>query len=92
MLEIQYKADLESRRAEIFQHPSDLMIRNAVNRLRINNDFTVNNKVWDVFPDFHLPVVDRIAGLLGIGDSMMSEINHQGLFIWLFMKTMTQCI
>jgi hypothetical protein len=92
MFEIEDQANLEAGGAEVIEHAAHFMIGDPINGLGIDDDFAINDEVWNVFPDFDFTVVNGESALLGKWNPLKPEFNRERLLIGLFMETVTQCI
>lgn len=92
MFEIENEADLKACCTKIIQHPTDFVIRDALYRLGINNDFSENNEIGNILTHFRVSIVNRETCLLRVWDVVMAKIDDQRLFIRLFVKAMSQRI
>lgn len=68
------------------------MVRDALDRLCINDNFSKRNEIRNEFTDFNFSVVDWIPGLLRVRNSMKLEINHKSFLIRLFVISVADCI
>ena len=92
MFEIQYESHLETGHAKIIQHPPDFVIGDALDGLGIDDYFSENDQIGNVFTDFVIAVMDRKAGLLDKWNSKIPELHDHRFLIRLFMKSMPQRI
>ena len=66
------------------------MIRDSINGFGVDDDFIENNKIWDIFPDFNITIMQRISGLLGKRNVLVVEFHGKSLLIRLFMESVSQ--
>lgn len=92
MLEVEDKTNLETGCTQVVEHASHFVIGDPINGFGIDDDFAINDEIWNVFPDFNLAVMKWKPALLSKWNSLKPEFNRERLFVRFFMKPMTQRI
>ena len=88
VFEIQDQPYLEAGDAQIIKHLADFVVSDSLDGFRIHYDFSVGDEVGNVFADFDITIMNRVAGLLKKRNSMIPEIDSEPLFIWFLVIAM----
>src|SRR4051812_45277244 len=89
MLEVQNNAARKTGDAEIIQHLPALMVRNALDRLGVNDQLLLHHKIGDIFSHDLTFIHDPMALLLRVWDASPPELHTKAVFINLLVQTMS---
>ena len=84
MFEVQDEFDLQPGYFEVVDHLGDFVVADFFDDLRINNDSVEGDEIGDLFTCVDGLVDDGKPGLLLVGDLLLLELDHHGIFIGLF--------
>src|SRR5438874_4137431 len=75
--------------AEVIQHLPALMVRNALDRLRVNDQLLLRDKIGNIFPHDLTFIHDPMPLLLRVGDASQPELHTKAVFINLLVQTVS---
>src|SRR5882724_12933661 len=78
MLEVQNNADRKTGDAEVIQHLPALMVRNALDRLRVNDQLLLRDKIGDIFSHDLTFIHDPMPLLLRVWGCLSAGTPHKG--------------
>src|SRR5438132_13221920 len=88
MLEVQTNAAMKSGDAEVIQHLPALMVGNALDRLRVNDELLLHHKIGDIFSHDLTFIQDPMPLLLRVWDASQPELHTKAVLINLLVQTM----
>src|SRR5882724_11972783 len=89
MLEVQNNAAAKTGDAEVIQHLPALMVRNALDRLRVNDQLRLRDKIGDIFSHDLTFIYDAMPLLLRVWDASQPELHTKAVLINLLVQTMS---
>src|SRR5437868_10503786 len=89
MLEVQNNAAAKTGDAEVIQHLPALMVGNALDRLRVNDELLLQDKIGHIFSHDLTFIHDPMPLLLSGWDASQPELHTKAVFINLLVQTMS---
>src|SRR6266480_696177 len=89
VLEVQNNAAAKTGDAEVIQHLPALMVRNAPDRLRVNDQLLLHHKIGDIFSHDLTFIHDPMPLLLRVWDASQPELHTKAVLINLLVQTMS---
>ena len=75
--------------AEVIQHLPALMVGNALDRLRVNDQLLLHHKIGDIFSHDLTFIQDAMPLLLRVWDASQPELHTKAVLINLLVQTMS---
>src|SRR5438270_12039036 len=89
MLEVQNNVARKTGDAEVIQNLPALMVRNALDRLRVNDQLLLHHKIGDIFSHDLTFIHDPMPLLLRVWDASQPELHTTAVLINLLVQTMS---
>src|SRR6266480_4181009 len=89
MLEVQNNAAGKTGDAEVIRHLPALMVGNALDRLRVNDQLLLHHKIRDIFSHDLTFIHDAMPLLLRVWDASQPELYTKAVLINLLVQTMS---
>src|SRR5207302_11513913 len=89
MLEVQNNVARKTGDAEVIQHLPALMVRNALDRLRVNDELLLHYKIGDIFSHDLTFIHDPMPFLLSVWDASQAELHTNAVLINLVVQTLS---
>jgi len=90
MFEVDEKTESKFGDAKIIEHLSAFMIRNPIDDFSVDDYVVVSDEIGGILANFDASVCDGKTLLLGIGDFLVCEFYNKCVFVWFFMKSVSQ--
>jgi len=90
--EVEKQADLNFRRFQVIEQLSFMAYRQRLGCFYFNDDLVINQHVGDIFT-YHTTIITNLYRTLRPrSQSRLHQLNHEGVFIDLFQKTISKFI